>query len=197
MTRTDEHEVDVMALLQELTAGTPGALDALVPLLYRDLRSAAHRHLRREDPGHTLDTTALVHEAYLRLVDVRDMEWEDRAHFMAMASRMMRRILIDYSRARNREKRGGGWTRVTLSGVIGNGVDPHELLALDEALGELETVSERQCRMVEYRFFAGLTVAEAADVLGVSEGTAKRDWRLAREWLNRRLAGGTSTESAT
>jgi RNA polymerase sigma factor (TIGR02999 family) len=196
MSRGDEHEIEITDLLRELSEGAPDALDSLVPLVYRDLRSAAHRQLRGENAGHTLDTTSLVHETYLRLVELRDIQWEDRAHFMAMASRLMRRILIDYSRMRARQKRGGGWTRVSLNGVAGStGVDPDDLLALDEALRELEAESERRCRVVECRFFAGLTIAEVAKALGLSTGTVKRDWRVARQWLNRRLAVGPSPEA--
>jgi len=197
MTRADEQEVDVTALLQELSAGAPGALDALIPLVYRDLRSAAHRHLRGESPGHTLDTTALVHEAYLRLVQLQRVHWADRAHFMALASRLMRRILIDYSRMRSRQKRHGGRTRVTLTGLAGvGGVEPDDLLALDEALSELEALDERRCRVVECRFFAGLSIEEVARALDVSPGTVKRDWRLAREWLNQRLAAEPDAREA-
>jgi RNA polymerase sigma factor (TIGR02999 family) len=186
------HDSDVEALLAELSAGGSSALDELVPLVYRDLRSIAHRHLCAEKPGHTLDTTSLVHEAYLRLIDLHRVEWHDLPHFLAMASRMMRRVLIDFARRRRAEKRGGGVVHVTLTDPRGgHTVSIDDLLALDEALCELEACEPRRCRVVECRFFAGLTIDQTADALRVSPGTVKRDWRLAREWLNRRLAETT------
>lgn len=189
MTAPDDYDPDVAALLDELSAGSEGALNELVPLVYRDLRSLARRHLSGERSDRTMNTTALVHETYIRLVDLRCMTWEDLPHFMAMASRMMRRVLIDFARKRRADKRGGGTAHVTLTNIGGPvSVDLDDLLALDEALVELETKSERGCRVVECRFFAGLTIAETADALGVSPGTVKRDWRLARAWLNDRLA---------
>lgn len=185
----DDTRQDVTALLRQMSAGSSEALDAMIPLVYRELRSIARRHLRREDPGHTLNTTALVHEAYLRLVDVRRVEWQDRLHFFAMASRMMRRILINYALRHKRTKRGGGRVPVSLEQVhlpIHAHLD--ELLALDEALTRLAAVDERRCRVVECRFFAGLDIEETAEALDVSPGTVKRDWRLARIWLNRQLS---------
>lgn len=189
MDSRDLAEPDVTALLRQVSAGSSDALDAVIPIVYRELRSIAHRHLRREDPGHTLNTTALVHETYLRLVDVRRIEWRDRTHFFAMASRMMRRILMNYARRRKRVKRGGGRARLSLTELdlpIDENLDA--LLALDEALRRLEAANERRCRVVECRFFAGLDIEETAEALGVSPGTVKRDWRLARLWLNRELA---------
>lgn len=189
MARPYHAEPDVTTLLQEMAAGGREAMDALVPLVYQELRSIAHRHLRGEDSGHTLNTTALVHEAYLRLVDVRRVEWRDRTHFFAMASRMMRRILMNYARMRKRAKRGGGDVPFSLDErdlPIDENLD--DLLALDEALTRLAESSERRCRVVECRFFAGLDIGETAEALGVSPGTVKRDWRLARLWLNRQLA---------
>lgn len=185
----DDARPDVTALLRQMSDGSGEALDAIIPLVYRELRSIAQRHLRREDPGHTLNTTALVHEAYLRLVDLRRVEWQDRVHFFAMASRMMRRVLINYARRRKRTKRGGGRIPVSLQEVslpIHEHLD--DLLALDQALTRLEAVDERRCRVVECRFFAGLDIEETAEALGVSPGTVKRDWRLARLWLNRQLS---------
>ncbi|MDT8436341.1 MAG: sigma-70 family RNA polymerase sigma factor [Gemmatimonadota bacterium] len=179
---------DVTLLLREMSRGNRDAMDDLVPLLYKELRSIAHRHLRGEDTGHTLCTTALVHEAYLRMVDVRRIEWRDRTHFLAMSSRMMRRILMNYARSRKREKRGGDRTRVQMGDCDAPfETDLENLLSLDEALSRLEAVNERRCRVVEFRFFAGLDITETAEALGVSEGTVKRDWRLARIWLNREL----------
>lgn len=164
-------------------------MDALVPLIYEELRDLARRHLVREDTGHTLNTTALVHEAYVRLVDVERVQWQDRTHFFAVASRVMRRVLIEYARARKRDKRGGGQVPLPLEErdlPVEANLD--ELLALDEALTRLEARKERHCRVVEHRFFAGLTVEETAQALGVSVATVKLDWRLARAWLNRELA---------
>jgi len=189
---------DVTALLRQLSAGSGEALGRVIPLVYKELRSSAHRHLRREDRGHTLNTTALVHEAYLRLVDLDRIEWRDRSHFFAMASRMMRRILINYARDRKRGKRGGGRAPITLDDrdlPIDENLD--ELLALDEALTRLEALDERRCRVVECRFFAGLDIAETAEALGVSTGTVKRDWRLARLWLNRQLSAEAGPEKTT
>ena len=190
---TPGEEPDVAALLVELSAGDPSALDEIVPLVYQDLRSIAHHHLRAESAGQTLNTTALVHETYLRLVELHRMEWEDMPHFMAMASRMMRRILIDFARRRRATKRGGDFLQVTITDFqCPEKVQIDDLLALDEALDALEALHPRRCRIVECRFFAGLTIDESAVALEVSPGTVKRDWRLARAWLNQRL--GPSTE---
>ena len=189
---------DVTALLLELSGGRREALDELLPLVYEELRRLAHRHRGGERAGHTLNTTALVHEAYLKLVDVQKVEWQDRGHFLAMASRAMRRILVDYARARSRAKRGGEAERVPLDQAITiTDVQSDDLLALDGALSGLEALNERQCRGVEYRFFGGMTLEEVADVLGVSHGTAKRDWTLARAWLNRELDGFGTTAVGT
>ncbi len=185
---------DVTALLLELSGGRREALDDLLPLVYDELRRLAHRHLGGERVGHTLNTTALVHEAYVKLVDVQRVEWQDRGHFLAMASRAMRRILVDYARARNRAKRGGGAERVPLDQAIQiSDEQAEDLIALDDALSRLEALNERQCRGIEYRFFGGMTLEEVADALGVSHGTAKRDWTLARAWLNRELGGSATT----
>jgi RNA polymerase sigma factor (TIGR02999 family) len=188
-TRDHAEPPEVTALLRQLSAGNSEALHSIVPLVYRELRTIAHRHLRRENPGHPLNTTALVHEAYLRLVDVRRVEWRDRTHFFAMASRMMRRILINDARRRKRAKRNDGRVPESLEErdlPVDENLD--ELLALDEALTRLEAAHERRCRVVECRFFAGLDIEETAEALGVSSETVKRDWRLARLWLNRQLA---------
>lgn len=186
-------------LLRELSQGRRDALDDLMPVVYDELRRIAHAQLRRERPGHTLSTTAVVHEAYLRLVHIDQVEWQDRAHFFAMASRVMRRILIDYARTRKRDKRGGDAVQVPLAEALDVPVQQAEdLLALNEALERLEAASERQCRVVEYRCFGGLSVEETATVLGTSPATVKRDWAFSRAWLNRELrpsgettAGGT------
>jgi RNA polymerase sigma factor (TIGR02999 family) len=179
---------DVTQLLRELTAGRRDALDQIIPAVYGELRRIAHGQLRSERPGHTLSTTALVHEAYLKLVDVHEVEWQDRAHFFAMAARVMRRVLVDYARGRARRKRGGDVVRVPLDNVGAPSLPRAEdLLDLEEALSRLEAISERQCRVVECRCFAGLSVEETAEALGTSPATVKRDWAFSRAWLNREL----------
>lgn len=179
---------DITRLLRELSEGRREAFDRLVPIVYDELRTIAHHQLRNERSGHTLSTTALVHESYLRLLDVEQMQWLDRAHFFGAAARVMRRVLIDYARARGREKRGGGAIRVSLAEAIDARAAPEEdLLDLDAALARLEALSERQCRVVECRCFGGLSVEETAAALGVSVATVKRDWSFARAWLNREL----------
>ena len=186
---------DITRLLRELSEGRREAFDRLVPVVYDELRQVAHRQLRGERAGHTLSTTALVHEAYLRLLNVEQMEWIDRAHFFGTAARVMRRVLIDYARARGRDKRGGGAIRVSLAEAIDERSAPEDdLLDLDAALSRLEALSERQCRVVECRCFGGLSVEETAAALGVSEATVKRDWSFARAWLNREL--GRTTDGA-
>lgn len=178
----------VTALLRAQAAGTADALEPVIPLVYEELRRLAAAQLVRERDGHTLGTTALVHEAYLRLVDVRDIAWQDRVHFFAMAARVMRRVLVDHARARGRAKRGGGIPHLPLSeaeGVADVSVD--DLLILDALLHELEHHNARQARVVECRCFAGLSVAETARAVDASEATVKRDWAFARAWLNRAL----------
>ena len=183
--------VDVTGMLSEASAGNGAALEQLLPLVYDELRQLAGRHLRRERPDHTLNSTALVHEAYMRLVRVDRMEWKGRAHFFAMASRLMRRILVDHALARKAQKRGGGEPLVDLDAVAGAAsvADPVEdVLALDEALTRLNLISERQCRVIECRFFGGMNMEETAEALDVSPATVKRDWAVARAWLNRELS---------
>jgi len=185
-TMSDQH--DVTAKLSELSAGRREAWDELMPIVYGELKRMAHRHLRGERPGHTLNTTAIVHEAYLKLVNIDQLQWRDRAHFFAMASRAMRRILIDHARTRSREKRGGGWTKVTLDDAFKVAEERAEdLIALDDALTRLEQVNERQCRVVEYRFFGGMSIQETAEALGISAASVKRDWMVTRTWLNQEL----------
>jgi RNA polymerase sigma factor (TIGR02999 family) len=184
-------EPDITQLLQQLSQGRSDALDRLLPVVYDELRRIAHGQLRGERAGHTLNTTALVHEAYLKLAGLHEMDWQNRAHFFAVAARLMRRILIDYARARQRDKRGGGQAPIPLAEgmdiVVAEG---DALVALDEALGRLEALSERQCRVVECRCFAGMSVEETAAALSSSPATVKRDWALARAWLNRELGEG-------
>jgi RNA polymerase sigma factor (TIGR02999 family) len=182
---------DVTGLLVDLSGGRREALEELMPIIYDELRLVAHRHLRNERPGHTLNTTALVHESYFKLVDVTRVQWQDRAHFFAMASRAMRRILIDYARTRGREKRGGDRKRVSIQMAFHVAEDSAEdLIALDDALQRLEAVNERQARIVEYRFFGGLSVKETAEALGIAPATVKRDWAVTRAWLNKELGDG-------
>ena len=174
--------------------GDESALERLIPLVYDELRRLAHRYMTRERHGHTLQTTALVNEAYLRLVNWREARWQNRAHFFAVSAQMMRRILVDFARDRQYLKRGGGALRVSLSEAAnfteGRGAD---LVALDEALTALSELDRRKGQVVEMRFFGGLSVKEVAEVLKVSEETVIRDWRLAKVWLLRELgreAGG-------
>src|SRR5689334_9649362 len=169
----------------------PGQLDDVFPAVYEELRRVAHRHLRGERTGHTLDTTALVHEAYLELAKVEQLHWPGRAYMLAAASRAMRRILIDYAVARRAEKRGGGVVAEPLDDAVAMAVSRgDELLALDEALERLAGVNERYGRVVECRFYGGLSVEETAEALGIAPATVKRDWTVARAWLNRELGDG-------
>jgi RNA polymerase sigma factor (TIGR02999 family) len=168
--------------------GETGALDRLVPLVHDELRRLAHRYMRYERPGHTLQTTALVNEAYLRLIEVKQVRWQDRAHFFAMAARVMRRVLVDAARARGNQKRGGGRPKVSLDQALVVGYEPgQDLVALDEALQALEAAHPRKGRVVELRFFGGLSVEETAEALQMSPDTVKRDWRFAKLWLLREL----------
>ncbi len=177
----------VSDLLRELSRGQPGALDRLIPIVYDELRRIAHGQLRGEHPGHTLNTTALVHETYLRLVKIDRVEWQDRVHFFAVAAQLMRRVLIDSARTRNRDKRGGAAPHVPLSEWDGPVQQPDDFLVLEEALARLEALNARQCRVVECRCFAEMSVEETAAALGTSPATVKRDWAFARAWLNREL----------
>ena len=172
-------------------AGPDGRLDDVFPIVYEELRRVAHRHLRGERTGHTLDTTALVHEAYLELARVRQPLWPGRAYVLAAASRAMRRILVAYAVARRAQKRGGGVAVEPLDDAMAMAMTRgDELLALDEALLRLATTNERYARVVECRFFGGLSVEETAEALGTSSATVKRDWTVARAWLNRELGDG-------
>lgn len=179
------HAADVTALLGDLRQGRREAFEELLPQVYDELRRIAHLQLRRERNGHTLNTTALVHEAYVKLVDHQHMDWQNRAHFYAVAATAMRRVLISYARKRTAEKRGGGVVDVTFDEAFGRFSDERaeELVALDEALERLEQLNARHARVVECRYFGGLTIEETAAVLGVSPITVTRDWRMARAWL--------------
>ncbi|HEX7117701.1 MAG TPA: sigma-70 family RNA polymerase sigma factor [Longimicrobiales bacterium] len=182
----------VTALLSRINAGDAEALDRLVSLVYDELRRIAHALRRRERPDHTIDTTALIHEAYLRLVDQTRVRWRDRAHFYGVAALAMRRVLVNYAEARRAAKRGGGAAVVTLDESILALDDRQadELLALDQALTRLRAFNPRGARVVEYRFFAGLSHDEIADLLGVSGITVRRAWDAARAWLRRELGDG-------
>jgi RNA polymerase sigma-70 factor, ECF subfamily len=167
--------------------GNEESRDQLVPLVYDELRRLARAFLARERSNHTLQPTALVHEAYLRLVDQRTVNWKNRAHFVGMASVMMRRILVNHARGRVAAKRGGAAERVSLSLADGGNAPPVDLLALHEALGALEAVDARKSRIVELKFFGGLTTTEAAEVMDLSSATIEREWKFARAWLYRAL----------
>lgn len=175
---------EVTRILEAARDGAAGALDDLGPLIYDELRGVARRQLRRIRPGETLDTTALVHEAYLKLVDQDRAQWQDHAHFVAVAAVTMRHLLVDYARSRSAQKRGGDMIHVSLGDrQVGKGDKAIEVLAVDEALETLTRRSERLGRLVELRFFGGLSVKETAEVMGTSERTVKRDWRKARAVL--------------
>ena len=185
---------DITRLLADLSAGNREVVDALTPLVYEELRRIAHRQMRGERHGHTLDTTALVHEAYLNLIKNEEIAWQSRVHFLSMAAIAMRRILIDYARRKTAEKRGGGWDKVTLyEGDHVHEARAGELIDLDDALRRLESLDERQAKVVTYKFFGGLKHEEIAEVLGVSVPTVHRDWRIARLWLSREMRGGRPT----
>ncbi|HEY9465277.1 MAG TPA: sigma-70 family RNA polymerase sigma factor [Vicinamibacterales bacterium] len=175
-------------MLQAWRSGDDDALGRLVPMVESELHRIARRCMKGERAGHSLQATALVNELYMRLVDTRRVEWQDRSHFLAMAARLMRRVLVDHARTRLYQKRGGGAQRVTLVDDLGGSDErPHDLVALDEALEALERTNKRKAQVVELRFFGGLTVEETAHVLDVSADTVSRDWKLARAWLLREL----------
>jgi RNA polymerase sigma factor (TIGR02999 family) len=179
---------EITRLLSDLSGGNRDVVDQLMPVVYDELRSMAHRYMRQERAGHTLDTTALVHEAYLNLIRNDQLDWQGRAHFFSMAAIAMRRILVDHARRHAADKRGGGGPVVTFDEEqVQREVQPEELLDLDEALQRLETLDPRQARVVTYKFFGGLKHEEIAEVLGVSVPTVHRDWRLARLWLSREM----------
>ncbi len=183
---------NVTRLLLDWSSGNQQALEELVPLIYKELRQLAHNFLYRERPGHTLQTTALVHEAYLKLIDQRDARWQNRAHFFAIAAQAMRRILIDSARKHAAAKRGGPREKLSLDEAADISLEPDSnLLELDEALNELAKIDPQQSRIVELRYFGGLTIEETADVMSVSPATVKREWTMARAWLHQEL-----TESA-
>ncbi len=180
---------DVTRILVNWRNGDSAALDQLLPLVYDELRHLADRYLRREQPGHTLQATALVHEAFLRLVDQQDVTWQNRAHFFGAAANLMRQILIQHARAKHADKRGGDQHKLYLdeAGDLAQEKNP-DLIALDDALNELAAVAPQQSRVVELRYFGGLSIEETAEVLGISPATVKREWTMAKAWLHREIS---------
>jgi RNA polymerase sigma factor (TIGR02999 family) len=183
---------EITAMLRAWGDGDRAVLDQLLPLVYDELHRQAHRYLRRERANHTFQTTALIHEAYLKLVDQRAVQWQNRAHFFGIAAQAMRRILVDYARTKNRGKRGGPPADLPLEeallvGATGQSID---LLALDEALTRLALVDEQQARVVELKYFSGLSIEDTAEALGISPATVKRDWQMAKAWLRHELSQG-------
>ncbi len=201
MSQDSTHEVT--RLLQAWSAGQPEASDQLLPVIYEHLRRVAREYLSHERPGHTLQPTALVHEAYLRLTDGAAIQWQGRAHFFSLAARAMRRILVDHARSRQALKRGGEQQRLPLEAVPehelarSSSLEETDLLSLDTALNKLATAYPRQGQVVEMRFFGGVDSAEIAEVLQVSEATVKRDWQFAKMWLHRELAHAEPSSPST
>lgn len=182
---------EVTGLLIAWCNGDRAALEQLVPLVEKELHRLAHRYMRRENPGHTLQTTALVNEAFLRLIDQRSVRWQNRAHFFGIAAQIMRRILLNYARDQKRLKRGGGATPISLVEEDLKAPEKSiDLIALDEALNRLASVDERKARVVELRYFGGLAIEEVAEVLNVSPITVTRDWNMAKAWLAREIQNG-------
>jgi|SRR5215470_8732524 len=184
----------ITELLVAWSKGDQAALDKLTPLVYDELHRLAHRYMGQERPGHMLQTSALVNEAYVRLIDWKNVRWQNRAHFFGVSAQLMRRILVDFARSRAYAKRGGAARQVTLDEAAGvpaqSGAD---LVALDQALNDLARLDERQSRVVEMRFFGGLKLEEIAEVLKVSVGTVRRDWSMARAWLHKELSRATGS----
>jgi RNA polymerase sigma factor (TIGR02999 family) len=182
---------DITELLVDWNNGDKSAIDKLLPLVERELHRLAHSYMRREDPNHTLQTTALINETYLRLVDQRKVRWQNRAHFFGIAARIMRRILLNYARDQNRLKRGGKAIHVSLSQAqILPQEQDREIISLNDALTKLEAIDDRKAQVVEMRFFGGLTVEEVAEVLDISTVTVMRDWAFAKAWLLREMTDG-------
>jgi RNA polymerase sigma factor (TIGR02999 family) len=185
----------VTQLLKAWGNGEQQALDQLIPLVYTELHRLAHRYMKRESSGHLLQPTALVNEAYERLVNLKDVSWQNRAHFFGVSAQLMRRILVDYARSRRYTKRGGEWRQVPLNEAVAVFRDRRtDIVALDDALHTLAEIDPRKSSVVEMRFFGGLSIGEVAEVLKVSQETVLRDWRLARVWLLRELSKGTADE---
>ena len=190
MTTSSALPHEVTRLLIEWGNGNQAVADKLMPLVYEELHRLAHRYMGRERPGHTLQTSGLVNEAYLRLIDQSQVHWQNRSHFFGIAAQMMRRILVDYARSRRYAKRGGSAHRVSLNEeLIVSDERGAEVVALDDALKDLAAIDERKSQIVELRFFGGLSIEETAEVLAVSPGTVMRDWTLAKAWLRREMVG--------
>lgn len=187
---------EMSQLLRDWSNGDQSALDKVMPVVYEELRRLAHHYMRRERPGHTLQTTALVNEAYMRLADYKKMRWQSRAHFFAVAAQVMRRILVEQARSKNFAKRGGGAEKISLdeTAVISAGRSA-EVVAVDEALTELESWDPRKGKIVELRFFGGLSIEETAQVLKVSPTTVQREWRSAKAWLYKAISDGGNVEA--
>ena len=192
MNKLHKNSREITGLLKACSCGDRKAMDELMPFVYDELRRQAHSFLNKERPFHTLQTTALVHEAYLRLIEQNSIDWQNRAHFFALSATMMRRILVNYAKDRQRLKRGGKDENLPLEEAINVAVKDREidLLDLDRALDELAELDEQQSRIVELRYFSGLTIKETAEVLKVSAATVKRDWKMAKSWLRAELNKG-------
>jgi RNA polymerase sigma factor (TIGR02999 family) len=191
MNRSDPMKQNITEILRQWNNGKQEAIDELMPLVYAELHRQAARYLRRERTDHTLQTTALINEAYLKLIDQRDVNWESRTHFFAIAAQAMRRILVDYAKTRNREKRGGAEENLPLEEALQIQAKEEksvDLIALDEALSKLAEIDEQQARVVELRYFADLSLEETAEALHISRATAARDWSVAKAWLLRELS---------
>ena len=188
----DSESIDMAKVLRQAATGQPDALEELLPLVYEQLHSVAERLLRHESPAHTLQPTALVNEAYMRLARGTGVDWQGKTHFFAVGAKVMRRVLVDHARGKNRQKRGGEQCRIPLSDdlCVSNRHD-EDVLAIEEALEKLEKLDPRQAKVVELRFYGGLTVDEVAEVLGVSKRTVEADWTMVRAWLRRELSGET------
>lgn len=189
MEKSADKPKEITRMLQEWSSGKQEALDALLPLVYAELHRQASRYLRRERAGHTLQTTALIHEVYLKLIDQREVNWQNRAHFFGIAAQLMRRILVDYAKTKHRAKRGGIGENLPLDETVlavskERSVD---LVALDEALTRLAKFDKQQARIVELRYFSGLTIEETAEALRISPATVKNDWRTAKAWLHQEI----------
>jgi RNA polymerase sigma-70 factor (ECF subfamily) len=194
----NESSIDVTMLLKQLSSGNQDVLAELIPLVYDELRRLAAYHLRRERSNHTLQATALVHEAYLRLVDQRHVDWKNRSHFFGVAAHLMRRILLMHARRVHAAKRGGSAQRISLDeGVVFTREHSPELVVLDELLTRLAALDPQQARIVELRFFGGLSVEETADLLGISSATVKRDWAMAKAWLAREMGLAANRKAAS
>lgn len=186
---------EVTRLLVDWGNGDQAALDELIPLVYDELRRVARRYMRRESQGHTLQTSALVNEAYLRLIDQKSVHWQNRAHFFGVAAQLMRRILVDHARSRSRAKRGGGAPMVSLAEQAMISKEASEVIALDDALSNLAEMDPRKSQIVEMKFFGGLTTEEVAEVLKITSRTVEREWRKAKAWLNWALSKGATNEA--